>query len=127
MQFNYRYPGGESYRDLIQRLEPVILELERHYEPNHSIFIIGHQAVLRALYSYFMNLSHDELPYVAIPLHTIIKVTPKAYGCEEERFELDIPAVDTQRPRPRAETPRYTDLELKLATRGMSSPDVHSF
>jgi 6-phosphofructo-2-kinase/fructose-2,6-biphosphatase 2 len=80
-------------------LEPIILELERHYESNHSIFIIGHQAVLRAIYSYFMNLSHTELPYVEVPLHTIIKLTPKAYGCVEERFPVDIPAVDTHRPR----------------------------
>lgn len=77
----------------------MILELERHFESNHSIFIIGHQAVLRAIYSYFMSLSHSELPYVEIPLHTIIKLTPQAYGCVEERFPVDIPAVDTHRPK----------------------------
>jgi 6-phosphofructo-2-kinase/fructose-2,6-biphosphatase 2 len=31
-KFNYRYHGGESYRDLVHRLEPVILELERSAE-----------------------------------------------------------------------------------------------
>jgi 6-phosphofructo-2-kinase/fructose-2,6-biphosphatase 2 len=35
-KFNYRYKGGESYRDLVQRLEPVIMELERHHEDNHG-------------------------------------------------------------------------------------------
>ena len=96
---NYRYHGGESYRDLVQRLEPVILELERHHEPNHSILIIGHQAVLRAIYAYFLNYSHDELPYIKVPLHTVVKLTPKAYGCLEERFVVDVPAVDTHHPR----------------------------
>jgi 6-phosphofructo-2-kinase/fructose-2,6-biphosphatase 2 len=52
-KFNYRYHGGESYKDLVHRLEPLILELERHYEPNHSILVIGHQAVLRAMVFYF--------------------------------------------------------------------------
>ena len=36
-------------------------------------------------YAYFHNLSQDELPYIKIPLHTVIKLTPKAYGCDEER------------------------------------------
>ena len=28
-KLTYRYPGGESYEDLVARLEPVIMELER--------------------------------------------------------------------------------------------------
>ncbi|KAG8147691.1 hypothetical protein E2320_022376, partial [Naja naja] len=28
-KYRYRYPKGESYEDLVQRLEPVIMELER--------------------------------------------------------------------------------------------------
>ncbi|KAI8824153.1 histidine phosphatase superfamily [Fimicolochytrium jonesii] len=99
-KFNYRYHGGESYRDLVQRLEPVIMELERHHERDHAILIVGHQAVLRAIYAYFLNYSLDELPYVKIPLHTVVKLTPKAYGCAEERYEIDIPAVDTHRGMP---------------------------
>lgn len=43
------------------------------------------------------NLSQDELPYIKIPLHTVIKLTPRAYGCDEERFTLPIEAVDTTR------------------------------
>ena len=44
-KFNYRYRGGESYRDVVVRLEPVIMELERQ----ENILIIGHQAILRCL------------------------------------------------------------------------------
>ncbi|KAJ3415760.1 Fructose-2,6-bisphosphatase [Chytridiales sp. JEL 0842] len=96
-KYNYRYKGGESYADLVRRLEPVTLELERHHEKNHSILIIGHQAVLRALYAYFLNYSHDELPYLKIPLHTVVRLTFKAYGCIEERYKVDVDAVDTHR------------------------------
>lgn len=95
-KFNYRYRGGESYRDVVIRLEPVILELERQ----ENILVVCHQAVLRCLYAYFHNLGQDELPYIKIPLHTVIKLTPKAYGCDEERYTLPIVAVDTDRPRP---------------------------
>lgn len=38
-KFNYRYRGGESYRDVVVRLEPVIMELERQ----ENILIIAHQ------------------------------------------------------------------------------------
>jgi 6-phosphofructo-2-kinase/fructose-2,6-biphosphatase 2 len=71
----------------------VILELERQT----NIFIVGHQAVLRAVYAYFMDYPQDEIPYIEIPLHTIIKLEPKAYGCREERFDINIPTVSTHR------------------------------
>lgn len=38
-KFNYRYRGGESYRDVVVRLEPIIMELERQ----ENILIFGHQ------------------------------------------------------------------------------------
>ena len=63
------------------------------------IYIIAHQAVVRAIYAYFHGISHDELPYIKIPLHTIIKLSPKAYKCHEERIVVSVPAVDTFRPR----------------------------
>lgn len=95
-KFNYRYRGGESYRDVVVRLEPIIMELERQ----ENILIIGHQAIIRCLYAYFHALSQEDLPYIKIPLHTVIQLTPKAYGCDEKRFQLPIDAVDTHRPKP---------------------------
>lgn len=44
-KFNYRYRGGESYRDVVVRLEPVIMELERQ----ENVLVIGHQAIVRCL------------------------------------------------------------------------------
>lgn len=37
-------------------------------------------------YAYFHDLPQADLPYIKIPLHTVIKLTPKAYGCDEERY-----------------------------------------
>lgn len=39
-KLRYRYPRGESYLDIIARLEPVIFEMERQKAP---ILIIAHQ------------------------------------------------------------------------------------
>lgn len=73
------YMLGESYLDVINRLEPVIFELERQQNP---ILIIGHQAVIRCLYAYFLDLPAEEIPYLSIPLHTLIRLEAKAYGCK---------------------------------------------
>lgn len=47
----------------------------------------------------------DELPYLKVPLHTIIKLTPVAYGCRVEHIPLNIPAVDTHRGKPKVNAP----------------------
>ncbi|CAL4085171.1 unnamed protein product [Meganyctiphanes norvegica] len=96
-KYHYRYPRGESYEDLVARLEPVIMELERQ----KNVLVISHQAVLRCLLGYFFNKSAEDIPYIKVPLHTIIKLTPMAYGCHVEYIPLGIKAVDTYRPKPK--------------------------
>ncbi|KAK6824942.1 6-phosphofructo-2-kinase [Apiospora arundinis] len=92
-KYNYRYRGGESYRDVVIRLEPIIMELER----SEDIIIVTHQAILRCIYAYFMKKDQSKSPWMNVPLHTLIKLTPRAYGTDEERFSADIPAVSTWR------------------------------
>lgn len=84
-KLRYRYPQGESYEDVINRLDPVILELERQ---QHEVLVVAHQAVLRALYAYFADRSREECPHLEVPLHTLIKLVPRAYDCAEERIYL---------------------------------------
>ncbi|XP_024231608.1 6-phosphofructo-2-kinase/fructose-2,6-bisphosphatase 2 isoform X2 [Oncorhynchus tshawytscha] len=95
-KYHYRYPGGESYQDLVQRLEPVIMELERQ----GNVLVICHQAVMRCLLAYFLDKSADDLPYLKCPLHTVLKLTPVAYGCKVDMFDLKVKAVNTHRDRP---------------------------
>lgn len=90
-KYEYRYRGGESYRDVVIRLEPVIMELERQ----ENVLIITHQAVLRCIYAYFMNVPQEESPWMSIPLHTLIKLEPRAYGTKVTRIKANIPAVST--------------------------------
>ena len=53
---NFRYPAGESYMDVIKRLESLIIEMERESE---SVCVVGHQAILRCVYAYFMQTPRD--------------------------------------------------------------------
>ncbi|XP_021071742.1 6-phosphofructo-2-kinase/fructose-2,6-bisphosphatase 3 isoform X1 [Mus pahari] len=94
-KYYYRYPTGESYQDLVQRLEPVIMELERQ----ENVLVICHQAVLRCLLAYFLDKSAEEMPYLKCPLHTVLKLTPVAYGCRVESIYLNVESVSTHRER----------------------------
>lgn len=62
----YRWPGlgGECYLDLIHRLRPVILELERRKD---HMLLVAHRAVVRVLLSYFLDLRRDDLAEMVIP------------------------------------------------------------
>jgi broad specificity phosphatase PhoE len=64
----------------------VIIELERYRTP---VLVIAHRAVLRALYAYFQQLPRGDVPHLEMPLHSVIKLTPTAYGCLEERSRLE--------------------------------------
>lgn len=50
-KLRYRYPWGESYVDIMTRLEPILMELECE----NNLLVISHQAVLRCILGYFLN------------------------------------------------------------------------
>ncbi|TNE92473.1 MAG: fructose-2,6-bisphosphatase [Deltaproteobacteria bacterium] len=89
-KLRFRYPRGESYQDVVRRVEPVIVEIERQRRP---LMIVAHQAVLRALYGYFLDKAPESVPHLDVPLHTVIELTPHAYGASERRFFLG-PSVE---------------------------------
>merc|ERR1712137_1107541 len=84
-KLRYRYPRGESYEDLIRRVEPVIVELERRDTP---VLIVAHQAILRCMYAYFKDFPREKVPYISFPSECVVKLTPQAFGTVEERFYL---------------------------------------
>jgi len=90
-KLGYRYPRGESYLDVISRLDPLIQELESYREP---VVIVGHQGVLRLIYAYFVGLDRTSASQGVIPLNTVIKLTPRTHDCIEERICLYNPAED---------------------------------
>jgi 6-phosphofructo-2-kinase len=71
----YRYPGigGESYLDIISRLDPVIIELERM---THHVLLITHKSVAQVLLAYFLALKRDEIPYLDCPLGMLYSLEP---------------------------------------------------
>lgn len=95
-KYSYRYPRGESYEDLVARLEPVIMELERQ----DSVVLVAHQAVIRCLLAYYLEASEETLPWLEVPLHTVIKLEPIAYGCNVQFVKFPAECVVTHRNKP---------------------------
>jgi len=84
-KLGYRYPRGESYLDVLQRLDPIVQEMERSKEP---LLVVGHQGIIRILFAYLMGLERKEAPHSSIPLNTVIEMHVHTYGCDEERHVL---------------------------------------
>ncbi len=120
-KFSYRYPRGESYEDLVARLEPVIIELERQ----DSVVVVSHQAVIRylqlvlpylcryivantgffvflcrCLLGYYLETPEEDLPWLEVPLHTVIKLEPIAYGCKVQFIKFPVDCASTHRKKP---------------------------
>lgn len=95
-KLTYRYPQGESYIDIMHRLEPLLAQLE--CETN--VLTISHQAVLRCILGYFLETPPEEIPYIHVPLHTIIKITLQGYNYNMETVKMPIDCVDTNRAKP---------------------------
>lgn len=93
-KFVVRFPGvhGESYADLLLRLHPVIIELERTTNTlcededcgDEILVIIGHQAVLRCLLAYAVGLPWQEAVWREMPLHQVWSIDLGAMdGCSD--------------------------------------------
>mmetsp|Transcript_45959 Transcript_45959/g.103163 ORF Transcript_45959/g.103163 Transcript_45959/m.103163 type:complete len:571 (+) Transcript_45959:92-1804(+) len=84
-KLNFRYPNGESYKDVIGRLRPIIIELERQ---RRSILVISHLAVQRCLYAYFTGKPMEEIPYLEMDMHEVVELRPGAFDCEVQKVKL---------------------------------------
>ncbi|KAK3942520.1 6-phosphofructo-2-kinase-domain-containing protein [Diplogelasinospora grovesii] len=80
-KLQYRWPGlgGECYLDLIHRLRPIILELERRKD---HMLLVTHRAVVRVLLSYFLDLRRDDLAEMTIPKNWGFSLKPTPYGID---------------------------------------------
>jgi len=96
-KLKYRYPQGESYLDVVDRLKPVLEELETEAD---NVLIISHQATIRCILTLLAGYPVGDLPYLKIPLHTLIKLRIDTNGISIEYLRLNVECVDTHRPKP---------------------------
>ena len=87
-KLHYRYPGpgGEGYLDIINRLRPVIVELERMTD--HCL-LVGHRSVARVLLAYFRGLKREEVADLDVPVGMLYCLEPKPYGVDFKAYKWD--------------------------------------
>jgi len=95
-KLRYRYPCGESYVDVCERLRELLVIMNQ----SDNLLVISHQAVIRCIVAYLKKTPIDKLPYEKIPLHTVLKVTFDGSRNMIEKNYLHVECVDTFRPQP---------------------------
>lgn len=109
-KLTYKYPAGESYIDVCARLAPVLAELDR----SHHLMVISHQAVLRCVFGFLLRRPAEEIPYIKVPLHTIITVT-YTNGENIVRFhKIDVACVDTYKPKAKENEAEEENSSVKI-------------
>ena len=77
--YKNRYPGeGESYRDVVERTRPIVVELERQRK---NVVVIAGIAALRCLLAYFMGTKSNAIAKLRFKRHHIYEMTPGPFGC----------------------------------------------
>jgi len=95
-KLHYRYPNGESYMDVVQRIQPLLKEIQ----DTNNLLIISHQATLRCLIALLLDCPMDQLPYLKIPLHTVIQLSFSNGEVMMQQMRLPVECVDTHRAKP---------------------------
>lgn len=90
-----RFPGGESYMDVIKRLEGVLIEVEMITKP---VLLVSHLTVLQLLVAYFRDIPVEQAWRLPVPKGTVIEVTPLSGGGfkvdEHTIFPIEEPTND---------------------------------
>jgi len=98
-KLGYRYPNGESYMDVLERLKPIVKEIGMK-AVGENILIVSHQATLRCLLAQLLGTPLEEVPYTKVPLHTIMKLSTNHLDYPPQYYRLPVECVDTFRPKP---------------------------
>ena len=81
--FSTRFPGGESYHDLIRRLNSVVIDVEQQVVP---VLVVSHVSILQCLMAYFRNTNVKNCMTIEVPMHTVMKFEPARGGGWQESW-----------------------------------------
>lgn len=84
-KLKFRYPEGESYLDLLERLRYFVLQLNSYKKP---VLIVAHNAIIRVLLGYFQEVPHKQIPHLNVNLHEVIKLTPNSKNYLVDKIKL---------------------------------------
>jgi 6-phosphofructo-2-kinase/fructose-2,6-biphosphatase 2 len=54
----------------------------------------------RCLLAYYLESHEDVLPWLEVPMHTVIRLEPIAYGCNVQFIKFPVDCANTHRKKP---------------------------
>mmetsp|Transcript_110216 Transcript_110216/g.296740 ORF Transcript_110216/g.296740 Transcript_110216/m.296740 type:complete len:577 (-) Transcript_110216:68-1798(-) len=84
-----RFPGGESYFDVVGRVESALFEMEYSTKP---VLTVSHITVIQVLLSYFMGSPVSEAWDVAVPVHHLFEIRPTLGG----NYVVEVVNIDAE-------------------------------
>ncbi|KNB43540.1 6-phosphofructo-2-kinase [Blastocystis sp. subtype 4] len=84
-KLEYRYPDGESYIDVKERLNQVLMKIVGCRD---SVLIVGHVAVIRIIMAYFVDKPIESIPDMEVKMHTVYELDPTAYCHDAKVIKL---------------------------------------
>lgn len=79
-KLHFRMDMGESYEDVIHRLQPIIIELERQRQ---SVVVVANLVILRCIFAYFTGIPISNMPYIQVPIHNVVEMKLGVSGTKE--------------------------------------------
>lgn len=80
----------------MQRIDSVVQALLTKTD----VLVVSHQAVLRCIMAYFTGSQPESIPYINVPLHTLLIVRSYGYDFQIETIPMKVECVDTYRVQP---------------------------
>lgn len=115
--FRCRFPGGESYLDVLNRLEGLLVEVEMCTRP---VLIVSHLTTLQILTAYFKGTSIEDVWQLPIPKKAILEVRPTSGGGFQcEYFSLGSKVSENGGPARGGESVQQIQEEVS----GFATPD----
>ncbi|TRY75385.1 hypothetical protein TCAL_06342 [Tigriopus californicus] len=132
-KLTYRYPEGESYLDVCSRIEPVMSEMDT----GENLLVICHQAVIRCILARLQRTPAIEIPYIKVPLHSLLKITYLNGQNTVEVIPLNVACVSTYRPKTdptllsglgdsKLELKALTKVSSELKKTSLESPKINT-
>lgn len=77
--------------DVVERLTPFVIEVERQRLP---VVVISHLSTLQVLVAYFKGVPVESCVSLPFPMNTVVEFTPHQYGWLERRYTFPAAPAD---------------------------------
>eukprot|EP00930_Biecheleria_cincta_P096195 TRINITY_DN88074_c0_g1_i1.p1 TRINITY_DN88074_c0_g1~~TRINITY_DN88074_c0_g1_i1.p1 ORF type:complete len:558 (-),score=76.36 TRINITY_DN88074_c0_g1_i1:201-1835(-) len=117
-----QFPGGESYKDVLIRLESLLIDVEMCTRP---VLIVSHVTILQLLIAYFKGLPVEDVWKLPVAKNVLFEVIPTSGGSfQHEEHNLDACRESKLRPNSSGNDAPVLVCVDKRLREGSCTPDL---